>query len=85
MQFLQRVWDSIRERIKETGGVVALYEDLPLVLRVLRDFIGDSVEKVRIDSRETCQRMLEFADKFVPEMVPVSYTHLDVYKRQSLR
>jgi ribonuclease G len=47
----------------------SLYEDLPLVLRVLRDFVGDSVEKVRIDSRETCQRMLEFADKFVPEMV----------------
>ena len=68
MQFLQRLWDSIRERIKDTSGIVALYEDLPLILRVLRDFIGDNVEKVRIDSRETCQRMLEFANKFVPEM-----------------
>ncbi|MFZ1639947.1 MAG: ribonuclease G [Candidatus Contendobacter sp.] len=70
MQFLQRLWDSIRERIRDTAGVGALYEDLPLVLRVLRDFIGDGVEKVRIDSRETCQRMLAFADKFVPEMGP---------------
>jgi ribonuclease G len=70
MQFLQRLWDSIRERIKEPSSVGALYEDLPLVLRVLRDFIGDSVEKVRIDSRENCQRMLDFADKFVPEMGP---------------
>ncbi|HRD50699.1 MAG TPA: ribonuclease E/G, partial [Candidatus Contendobacter sp.] len=70
MQFLQRLWSSIRERMKETGGILTLYEDLPLVLRVLRDFIGDNVEKVRIDSRETCQRMLEFADKFVPEMGP---------------
>ncbi len=70
MQFLQRLWGSIRERIRETPGVGALYEDLPLVLRVLRDFVGDSVEKVRIDSRETCQRMLAFADKFVPEMMP---------------
>jgi ribonuclease G len=70
MQFLQRLWNSIRERMKETSGILTLYEDLPLVLRVLRDFIGDNVEKVRIDSRETCQRMLEFADKFVPEMGP---------------
>ncbi len=70
MQFLQRLWNSIRERIKESNGILSLYEDLPLVLRVLRDFIGDNVEKVRIDSRETCQRMLEFADKFVPEMGP---------------
>ncbi len=69
MEFLQRLWSSIRERIAQTSGVIALYEDLPLVLRVLRDFVGDSVEKVRIDSRETCQRMLEFADKFVPEMM----------------
>jgi ribonuclease G len=69
MQFLQRLWTSIQERIRETGGIAALYEDLPLVLRVLRDFVGDNVERVRIDSRETCQRMLEFADKFVPEMV----------------
>lgn len=70
MQFLQRLWSSIQERITQTSGVVTLYEDLPLVLRVLRDFVGDSVEKMRIDSRETCQRMLAFADKFVPEMVP---------------
>jgi ribonuclease G len=69
MQFLQRLWGSIQERIHEIGGIATLYEDLPLVLRVLRDFVGDNVEKVRIDSRETCQRMLEFADKFVPEMV----------------
>ncbi|MDG4554739.1 MAG: ribonuclease G [Candidatus Competibacter sp.] len=70
MQFLQRLWGSIRERVKETSGIATLYEDLPLILRVLRDFVGDSVERVRVDSRETCQRMLEFADKFVPEMVP---------------
>ena len=70
MQFLQRLWGSIRERIKETSGIATLYEDLPLILRVLRDFVGDSVERMRVDSRETCQRMLEFADKFVPEMVP---------------
>ncbi len=69
MQFLQRLWRSIQDRIRESSGILALYEDLPLILRVLRDFVGANVEKVRIDSRETCQRMLQFADKFVPEMV----------------
>ena len=69
MQFLQRLWSSIQDRIRETSGMIALYENLPLVLRVLRDFVGANVEKVRIDSRETCQRMLQFADKFIPEMV----------------
>ena len=70
MQFLQRLWEAIRDRIQQPASLGPLYEDLPLVLRVLRDFVAGSVEKVRIDSREACQRMTEFADKLVPEMGP---------------
>jgi ribonuclease G len=70
MQFLQRLWESIQERIKETRGTGVIYEDLPLVLRILRDFVGAEVEKVRVDSRETCERLQRFAEKFIPEMQP---------------
>ncbi len=69
MQFLQRLWTAIQERIREPNSIRPLYEDLPLVLRILRDFIGANVEKVRIDSRTTCREMLQFAEKFVPEMM----------------
>ncbi len=69
MQFLQRLWESIQERatLAETGELI--YEDLPLELRVLRDFVGDEVEKVRIDSREGYERLRSFAEKFVPRML----------------
>jgi ribonuclease G len=70
MQFLQRLWESIQEKIKETQGVTTIYEDLPLVLRILRDFVSANVEKVRIDSRETCDRLLHFAERFLPEKLP---------------
>jgi len=70
MQFLQRLWESIQERAKEVRSGEVIYEDLPLVLRILRDFVGDNVEKVRIDSRETCDKVLRFAGRFVPEMLP---------------
>ena len=40
------------------------------MLRVLRDFVGDEMEKVRIDSRDSYERVLNFAEKFVPEMLP---------------
>ncbi|MCP5420092.1 MAG: Rne/Rng family ribonuclease, partial [Gammaproteobacteria bacterium] len=70
MQFLQRLWDSIQERIKDMNGIGVIYEDLPLVLRILRDFVGADVEKVRVDSRETCDHLLRFAEKFIPEMLP---------------
>jgi ribonuclease G len=69
MQFLQRLWKSIQERIKETQGVGIIYEDLPLALRILRDFVDADVEKVRVDSRETYERLLRFAEKFTPEML----------------
>ena len=69
MQFLQRLWSSTQDRICDVGGIHALYEDLPLVLRILRDFSGGNLERVRIDSRETYQRMVQFADRFVPEML----------------
>ncbi len=70
MQFLQRLWESIQQRAREARSGELIYEDLMLELRVLRDFVGDNVEKVRVDSRESFERLERFAGKFVPEMLP---------------
>ncbi len=69
MQFLQRLWHSIQERIKEVRGIETIYEDLPLILRILRDFVGSNIEKVRVDSKSAYQRLLHFAEKFTPELL----------------
>ena len=58
--YLQRLWQRIRER----GNCVVpclLYQDLDLSLRVLRDFVNRDTVRNQIDSRETYQRMLDFA------------------------
>jgi ribonuclease G len=58
--YLQRLW----QRIKERGNCVVpclLYQDLDLSLRVLRDFVNRDTGRILIDSRETYQRMLDFA------------------------
>jgi ribonuclease G len=70
MQFLKRLWESIQERTRDSQGVSVVYEDLPLVLRVLRDFVSANLEKVRIDSEDVYERIMDFAKKFLPEMVP---------------
>lgn len=67
MLYLQRLWGSLRERAARTAAGGIVYEELPLALRALRDLIGGAVEKVRIDSRETFQRALAFAQEFIPE------------------
>ncbi|OOZ40889.1 ribonuclease E/G [Solemya pervernicosa gill symbiont] len=70
INFLRKLWQAIRERAKnaKSGGLV--HEDLPLALRILRDMHGVEVEKVRIDSRESHQRLMEFAEEYIPEIVP---------------
>ena len=70
MQFLQRLWEAIRERAQSARPGELIYEDLPLELRILRDLVGAELEKIRIDSHEACSRVLRFAGKFVPEMLP---------------
>jgi len=46
-----------------------IYEDLPLPLRAMRDLMHDTIEKVRVDSRETMVRLQEFVQQFMPTLV----------------
>ncbi|MEN8763420.1 MAG: ribonuclease G [Thiogranum sp.] len=68
LRFLQRMWASIQARIEPAGAGDVVHEDLPLVLRVLRDISDADVEKLRIDSRETFQRVENFVSQFTPEL-----------------
>jgi ribonuclease G len=68
MLFLTRLWESISERCDKAGTQEKVHNDLPLALRALRDMTDTSVEKIRIDSRATYEKALEFAGKFIPEI-----------------
>ncbi|MBL3526644.1 MAG: ribonuclease G [gamma proteobacterium endosymbiont of Lamellibrachia anaximandri] len=68
MHFLARLWESILERSRDNGRIELVHEDLPLALRALRDLVGPDVEKVRVDSRSTHQRAIEFAQRYIPEI-----------------
>ena len=67
MVYLHRVSQSINERITRVKAPCAVYQDLPLFIRTIRDLIRPQTEKVRIDSRESHQRVMEFVEEFVTE------------------
>jgi len=67
-EFLYKLWASIRDRAERVGPGEVVHEDLQLALRTLRDLVHEQIEKVRIDSREWYQRLLEFSDKFIPHL-----------------
>ena len=67
IEFLHKIWGSILARAEHTLAPGVVYEDLPLVMRALRDLVHPGIEKVRIDSRETHGRALAFCKHFIPE------------------
>lgn len=67
MKYLHRLSQSIHERIGRVQAPAVVYQDLPLFIRTIRDLIRPQTEKVRIDSRESYQRVMEFVGEFVAE------------------
>ena len=66
--YVRKVWQAVQENIERAEPGARVYEEPALPLRVLRDLMHDDIEKVRVDSRETFQRTLEFARRFMPQL-----------------
>ena len=73
-EFLKRLWNKIQSRLKTTKKTL-LYEDLPLARRVIRDFVGTELDRIRIDAKLAFQELQEFTKEYVPELS----TKLDYY------
>lgn len=71
MLFLLQLWKSIQEKITTAKPRTLIHYDLPLSIRTLRDLYTDTIEKVKVDSRKTHQRLIEFATEFVPDILPI--------------
>jgi len=68
VDFLRRLWHTIKQKISTAKAPQTIYEDLPLALRALRDIAHPQIEKIRIDSKETYQKATEFVNQLVPDM-----------------
>ena len=65
VQYLRKLWNGIAEAAKTAPPKTPLYQDLTLALRVLRDFVNDETQRIVVDSRETFQKMLPFAEEYM--------------------
>ncbi|MGJ4728425.1 ribonuclease G [Luteimonas sp. SDU101] len=66
LAYLSRVWNIVGKRSREAPVQTCIYEDLSLPLRAVRDLIRKDVEKVKVDSRETYERLQAFVAKYMP-------------------
>ncbi len=68
IEYLHKLWYDIREKFS-TSQPGLLYQDLNLSYRVLRDFINDDTARILVDSRETFQKMLAFAQVYMANVM----------------
>jgi ribonuclease G len=66
--YLGRAWTAIAEAIGQAKVGACVYEDLSLPLRSMRDLMRQDVEKVRVDSRESWEKLSQFVARFMPEL-----------------
>ncbi len=68
IRYLHRLWEQISKQMETAGAPSVIYEDLPLALRTLRDLVSLRTEKIRVDSRETFQKVGLFVGELMPEV-----------------
>ena len=67
-RFLCKLWETVAASTREAKAGACVHEDLPLVLRSLRDTMSSEVERIRVDSRENYFKVQAFCEQFFPEM-----------------
>jgi len=66
MRFLVRLWKAIEENATTAKAGTMVHGDLPLSMRIMRDLLGTTVERVRVDSEGEVENMRQFARDFLP-------------------
>jgi ribonuclease G len=64
IEYLTRLWRDLTEKSATIPAPSLVYQDLNLAQRVLRDMVTEETTCIQVDSRETFQKMQEFAGHY---------------------
>lgn len=67
VEYLTQLWSDIRQMPSKVSAPALIHQDLSLAQRVMRDFLMENTERMLVDSRETFQKLTEFATQYHPE------------------
>jgi ribonuclease G len=68
--YLRKTWAGIKDAALRLPAPSALYQDLNLLQRVLRDMVFEGTQSIKIDSREQFDQLKMFASEFMPKTLP---------------
>jgi len=69
LHFLLNMWDKIKKISSRCKAPHILYEDYDLVLRTVRDYFTDNVERLIVDSKLEYKRIYRFVSAFLRPLV----------------
>lgn len=69
LEFLMRVWENIQKKMAHSSAPALLYSDLDLMLRSVRDLMGQDVEKLIVDSPAEFAEIKEFVNTYFPKLI----------------
>lgn len=68
IDYLTRLWNEIREKANNITAPALVYEDLNVVLRAVRDWVTEEIDKVMVDSRYHYNDVVRFVSHFMPPL-----------------
>ncbi len=68
IDYLTHLWDEIREKASLGSAPCLVYEDLNAVLRSVRDWVTEEIDKVVVDSRAHHADIIKFVSHFMPPL-----------------
>src|SRR5437016_3629837 len=69
IEYLTKLWRDLTEKSSTMPASSLVYQDLNLAQRVLRDMVTEETSSLLVDSRETHQKMREFASQYTQNIV----------------
>ncbi len=69
MEFLLHLWSEVQDESARLPSRSLVYEDLDIILRVVRDVFSPDIDRVVVDEQKTYERVLYFVETFVPHLV----------------
>jgi len=69
MDFLLKLWDSIKRKMATSSSPRLLYKDLTISLRSIRDLFTREVDRLIIDSKEEYENIMAFIETFAPGLI----------------
>ncbi|MBS1958829.1 MAG: Rne/Rng family ribonuclease [Bdellovibrionales bacterium] len=71
IDYLSKLWKEIRTKTDDVSAPALVYEDLNSILRAIRDWVNEDIDKIIVDSRYYYNELMAFSERFMPGLAEI--------------